>query len=561
MLTNLHIKNLALIREVDIDFTPGLNILTGETGAGKSILVDSIGLALGSRIQREMVPREGTALSELIFSVHGQASLAGLKEQKIELEDDQLIISRKMTDGRSTIRIGGETRTASDARKCAEYLIDIHGQSEHQKLLRPEYQLALLDAYGREEISSAREKVAASYAEWKKVKKALGTEDYSEAERMQRMSFLAFEIQEIEDAELTPGEDEKVEQTYQKLVHAKKIAEAVESAHEITGYDQPDSAGEGIGRALKLLESVSAYDDMLGTFSSQLEEIDSLLNDFNRSLADYADDLSFEQESFESVEERLNTMNRLKQKYGRTIEDILAGLAERKEELTHLQNYEEERQSLTKELGKKEQILREDCETLSAIRKKYAEKFTEDVTHQLLDLNFAKVDFKVEISRTETISAGGYDRADYMISTNPGMPRNLLSKVVSGGELSRIMLGIRTMFADYDATETLIFDEIDTGISGRTAQKVAEKLAQLARHHQVLCITHLPQIAAMADSHYCITKSLSDSSAITQVERLDDKASVMELARMLGGAEITENTVKSAQEMKELCRHYKQNEL
>ena len=561
MLTNLHVKHLALIREVDIDFTPGLNILTGETGAGKSILVDSIGLALGSRVQRDMVPREGTALSELTFSVGEGQAMEGLRALDMNFEDGELIISRKMTDGRSSIRIGGETRTAADARKCAEFLIDIHGQSEHQKLLRPEYQLALLDSYGRDEISGAKQETAGAYAAWLGVKKSLGNEEYTEEERRERMSFLSFEIQEIENAQLVPGEDVKAEQTYQKLVHARKIAEAVEAAHQITGYDRTDSAGEGIGRALKLLESVSAYDSALEESVSQLEEVDSLLNDFNRSLSAYAEDLSFAQDSFDSVEERLNTINHLKQKYGKTIESVLEGLKRKKEELSHLQNYEEERESLKHELQEREVVLHKKCQVLTDLRKKYAARFAEDVAQQLKDLNFAHVEFSVDVRRAEAVGAGGWDRVDYLISTNPGMPKNLLSKVVSGGELSRIMLGIRTMFADYDATETLIFDEIDTGISGRTAQKVAEKLAQLSRHHQVLCITHLPQIAAMADSHYCITKSLSDTSAITNVELLDEKTSVLELARMLGGAEITENTVKSAQEMKELCRHYKQNEL
>ncbi|MEE3420090.1 MAG: DNA repair protein RecN [Lachnospiraceae bacterium] len=561
MLRNLHVKNLALIREVDIDFTPGLNILTGETGAGKSILVDSIGLALGSRVQRDMVPKEGSALTELTFSDLGPSAVHGLCALEVEPEDGEVVISRKMTEGRSTLRICGETRSAMDARKCAEYLIDIHGQSEHQKLLRPEYQLDLLDAYGREEIAEAKKATEAAYKAWHDVKKALGNEDMPESQRLERISFLQFEVDEIENAALLPGEDEKTEQTYQKLAHARKIAEAVDAAHEITGYDQPDSAGEGIGRALKLLEGVSSYDEALGAFTDQLSEVDSLLNDFNRSLADYAEDLSFEEESFSKVEERLNTINRMKQKYGRTIDDILAGLDRRREELAHLEHYEEERKTLKASLAEKEAILMRACEALSELRKKYAETFAEEVTAQLMDLNFARVDFEVAVTRTDSVGANGYDRVDYMISTNPGMPKNVLSRVVSGGELSRIMLGIRTMFADDDETGTLIFDEIDTGISGRTAQKVAEKLAQLAQKHQVLCITHLPQIAAMADSHFGISKSLTDSAAITNVERLDEKSSVFELARMLGGAEITENTVKSAQEMKEQCRQYKQNEL
>ncbi len=561
MLRNLHIKNLALIHEIDVDFSDGLNILTGETGAGKSIIIDSISLALGGRVSRDMTHSDAPALAELVFEVSDSAALNALKELDIEAEDGVVVISRKITGTRSTLRINGETRTASDVRSLASYLLDIHGQSEHQKLLRPDMQLSLLDDYGAGQITAARQKTAEAYRKWASVKKALGGDDLSEEERARRISFLEFEISEIEDAALNDGEDEELEQLYRKLLNGRKITEAVEEAHAQTGYEDSSSAGEMIGHALKKLESVSSYDDALADLVSQLSDIDSLLNDFNRALSDYGDGLSFEAESFQETEDRLNLINKLKSKYGSTIEKILAYKDEKQTELDELLSYEETRNRLKKELQTAEDALIRASDELTELRKTLAGDFAEDVTRQLKDLNFARVDFALEFTQNSGFSANGRDTVHYMISTNPGAPRGPLQKVVSGGELSRIMLGIRTMFADSDTTGTLIFDEIDTGISGRTAQKVAEKLAQVSRQHQVLCITHLPQIAAMADSHYGITKSLSDSEAITEISLLDASESVNELARMLGGAEITENTRNSAQEMRELCRQFKQHEL
>ncbi len=561
MLRNLHVKNLALIHEIDVDFAEGLNILTGETGAGKSIIIDSISLALGERVSRDMAHSKDPALSELVFEITDPSTLSELSAFDIQAEDGIVVISRKIVDGRSTIRINGETRTASDVRKIAGYLLDIHGQSEHQKLLRPEIQLSLLDDYGKESILTAKKQVAEKYRIWKNLKESLGTEELSEEERARQIAFLEFEINEIEEASLKVGEDEEVEVLYKKLLNGRKIADAIEEVHSQTGYDSNISAGESIGRALKRLEAVASYDEDLNDLVSQLSDIDSLLNDFNRAVSDYGENLSFESDSFEETEERLNQLNKLKSKYGGSIEAILLYKDRKKEDLSALLDYEERRAKLKKELEAAEDSLKKASVKLSELRKEYAVQFTKDVTAQLLGLNFARVDFALDFKENNTYSANGTDTVTYMISTNPGMERGPLNKVVSGGELSRIMLGIRTMFADADTTDTLIFDEIDTGISGRTAQKVAEKLSAVARHHQVLCITHLPQIAAMADYHYGITKSLSDSEAITEINRLDDRESADELARMLGGAEITENTRNSALEMKEMCRQFKMNDL
>ena len=558
MLRNLHIKNLALIREVDVDFSDGLNIMTGETGAGKSIIVDSIGMALGGRAQRDMSRgSSGPGLVELVFEITDEAVAGVLREHGIEPEDGVILVSRKIAEGRSQCRINGESRTSAEVREIAGLLLDIHGQSEHQKLLRPESQLELLDTFGRDEIAATRETVAADYKTWTGIKRALGGAELTSEERARRASFLEYEIGEIEGADLTEGEDEEIERRYKKLVNAKKIAETVENVHEATGYDAPDSAGEVIGRALKKLEGVSEFDDELHNFYDSLSEIDSLLNDFNRGIAGYAGDLAFEAESFEETEERLNVINRLKAKYGRTVTEVLESLREKKQELMKLEDYEANRERLLREYASARERLQKSSAVLTSLRKKYAAVFVEAASKEFRDLNFARADFGIEFRECGSFSANGCDSIEFTIATNPGDPRKPLRNVVSGGELSRLMLGIRTMFADVDATDTIIFDEVDTGISGRTAQMAAEKMARVARHHQVLCITHLPQIAAMADTHYGITKELTDQEAITNIEALSREESVDELARLIGGASITDNTRASAGEMKEMCDRFK----
>lgn len=560
MLRNLHIKNLALIREVDVDFNPGLNILTGETGAGKSIIIDSIGMALGGKPVRRLIRDDApSGLVELVFEVSNPETEAALAAMDIAAEDGVILISRKMQGNRSTIRINGETRTAADARAVGSLLLDIHGQSEHQKLLRTDHQLDLIDSYGREEIREALLKVRESYKVYAELKKKLGSGEMSEEERNRRMSFLEFEIEDIESAGLKEGEDEELEALYRKMKNARRIVTAVNEAHTLTGYEE--GAGDEIGRAVKELDSVSEYDEEIAGLLNTLSEIDDLLNDFNREVAAYADSLDFEESAFAETEERLDLINRLKAKYGRTISDILMAKEEKEEELSALRDYEEERIRLKKKFARAEEALGEASRELSVLRKRYAEEFSRKVVDQLRELNFAKADFAVHFEETAGYTANGCDAVSFMIATNPGEPRRELSKVVSGGELSRIMLGIKTIFAADDKTETLIFDEVDTGISGRTAQMVAEKMSAIARDRQVLAITHLPQIAAMADTHYAITKELSDSSAITKIEALSEEESVLELARLIGGEKITDNTLKSSREMKEMCRQMKKNVL
>lgn len=562
MLRNLHVKNLALIQEADVDFAEGLNILTGETGAGKSIIIDSITLALGAKMSRDMIRENAPfGLVELLFEITNPVIEKKLEALDIYPEDGVVLISRKITEGRSISKINGETCTVSQVRKAASYLLDIHGQHEHQSLLHKEKQLDILDEFGKEKIASEKEKVAACYKEYASLKHKLTEKTMNEEQRKRQMDFLEFEINEIEQAQIKAGEDEELEKLYKKLINSKKLTESMQEVHTLTGYEAGQSAGEQIGRALRALYSVAEYDEAVASFCDMLADIESLLNDFNRETSGYLSELTFSEEEFQNIEKRLDELNRLKAKYGRTLTDVLQYKEEKQKELDDLLDYENNRIHLQAELDKKEKELKMLSETLSEVRKEYSKKLENEISEQLADLNFLHVDFKICIDRLEQYSGNGYDDVEFMISTNPGEERKALGKVVSGGELSRIMLAIKTLLAKQDETPTLIFDEIDTGISGRTAQKVSEKMSVVGKHHQVLCITHLPQIAAMADVHFGIEKSVKNGNTITTIEPLNEEETIRELARMLGGAQITDRTLESAKEMKDLAQEQKYSRL
>lgn len=553
MLFNIHVKNMALIQEVDIHLGQGLNILTGETGAGKSIIIGSVNVALGAQSFRGFVKDETReALVELIFTVEEEGLRKALEELEVPIEEDQVILTRKLVGGRTISKIGAETVPVSRMKKVAQLLIDIHGQHEHQSLLHKKNHLAILDEFAREKLQSLKEKNKKLYQEYMEKKKALAQMDQDEASRAKEADFLQFEIREIQEAELISGEDEKLERRFQKLSNARSIISAVTECYGLTGYEQ-SGAGELCGRGLRSLGSVLQYDEGLGGLSSQLSDIDNLLNDFNRELSAYMEELSFDEEDFHALEERLDLYNHLKAKYGNTVEKILAYKDEKEERLSVLQDYEAFRQRLIQEtLACKEQLIN-CCETITGMRKRAAKALQSQIRDELIDLNFLDVAFEIQFETLSEPGANGIDEICFQISMNPGQPLQPLQEIASGGELSRIMLAIRTVLADKDATETLIFDEIDVGISGRTAQKVAEKLAVISKSRQVICITHLAQIAAMADSHYVIEKRVEEGNTQTSIRALSHEESTQELARILGGARITETVLESAREMKEMA--------
>ena len=562
MLSSLHVKNLALIQEAEVEFGPGLNILTGETGAGKSILIGSINLALGKKLSREMI-REGAdyALVELVFETENPKVEQALKEMEIESLHGQVLIVRKITGSRSISKINGETCTTAQVRRIASLLLDIHGQHEHQSLLYTDRQLEILDAYGKEEIDPLRARVREAFRQWKELRDSLKEYELDEDARMREISFLEFEIREIDDAQLRDGEDETLEQAYRKMSNARNIVQALAAVRAMTGDGEGQSAGEQIGRAVRELSQIAGMDESLQQMQSSLLTIDDLLNDFNRELAGYMEEFTFSEEEFYETEKRLDEINRLKAKYGDSIPAIRRYQEEKQEKLEKMLHFEEQKEKLQKEEEKARQTLEECSQELSGIRCKYAGCLSKSIEEGLKDLNFLHVIFQIQFGRTAQYTENGFDTIEFRISTNPGEPVKALAKVVSGGELSRIMLAIKTILADRDETESLIFDEIDTGISGRTAQMVSEKMAQIGRRHQVLCITHLPQIAAMADQHFEIRKDVVDQDTVTRIHALDEESSVRELARMLGGAKITDSVLANAEEMKELARVQKNTRL
>lgn len=558
MLQSLHVKNLALIDEAEVDFAEGLNILSGETGAGKSIIIGSINLALGEKVQKEMLRESASdggtepALVELIFSVTDPKQKEQLEQLDVFLEEDEVILSRRITGGRGTAKVNAESVPASKMREIAAVLIDIHGQHEHQSLLSKKKHLDILDEYAREALEEPKKILQENYREYRRLTEEWDSAAVDEEERLREMSFLEYEIHEIEEADLRDGEDEELEADFLRMSNGRKIMEAVGTAYDSTGSGN-ECASELLGRALRELSGVSSYDGKVEDMEQQLLEIDNLLNDFNREIADYLEEAEFDEETFHQTKQRLDEVNRLKAKYGNSISEILQALDEKRERLEKLSDYDLYLKELQENLEKTKKCLEKSCKEVSSIRTEYAKKLTAAVTEALLDLNFLDVQFQMKFERTKDYTARGFDDAEFLISTNPGEPLKPLEKIASGGELSRIMLAVKTVLADQDAVETLIFDEIDSGISGRTAQMVSEKMNLLGRNHQIICITHLPQIAAMADTHYLIEKSVQNKSTVSTIRRLSEQESVDELARMLGGVEITETVRESAREMKELA--------
>ena len=558
MLQNIHVKNMALIDEADVDFGGHLNILTGETGAGKSIIIGSISTALGGKVSRDVIRKDAEyALVELNFKVNSPQILAELEKMEIPVDGDEVVISRRITGSRSVARINGELVSLPVLRQAAAFLIDIHGQHEHQSLLHKDKHLAILDQFSREEMASVKDALKDSYREYMILKKEMDGAITDEGKRLSEISFLQYQIEEIENANLQDGEEEQLDKAFRKMSHARQMMESVAAAHGMTGYEGASSAGDLVGRALRELSSVEKYDEAIGGLISMLTDIDGLLNDFNRELADYESGLTFDESVYHETEDRLNLVQRLKTKYGSSIAEILAHQAECQEELEKLDDYENYLSGLRMKLDQAEKELKDLSDKLTTIRRANAAVLQERIKAALIDLNFLDVRFEIHCEPLGHYTENGQDSIEFMISTNPGETVKPLGKVASGGELSRIMLAVKSVLADADAIETLIFDEIDTGISGRTAQKVSEKMAVIARKHQVICITHLPQIAAMADDHYVIEKSAMEQRTITEIYHLSDDASVGEIARLLGGVEITDAVMQNAREMKNLAQSKK----
>lgn len=547
MLLELHVKNLALIETADVELEDGLNILTGETGAGKSIMIGSVNLALGQKASKEMI-RNGAeyAYVELVFSVDPEKEDALRALDVMPDENGTLIISRKIMPSRSLSRINDEAVTAARLKQVTSLLIDIHGQHEHQSLLHASKHLEILDTYAKSRVQQLKIQTTSLYAEYISLEKQLSQLDTDNESRRREADFLRFEIEEIENAQLKAGEEECLAACCRKYGNARRIMENLSAA-----YRAVDT--EAVGNALHQVCEVAEFDPELKAIQDQLYDAEAVLSDAHHTIGEYLGQLDFDEQAYREAQDRLDLICGLEAKYGAGVEQIEKALEEKKNRLEQLEHFDEYRMQLEQQYQKAEKALEAVSAELSAVRQEEAKKLAEKIRAGLIDLNFLDVRFSMEFRRLSHYTVSGFDEAEFVISTNPGEPERSLGQVASGGELSRIMLAIKTVLADSDDIPTLIFDEIDTGISGRTAQRVAEKLAVIARNHQVICITHLPQIASMADCHFEIKKSTDGASTKTRITRLKENEVVAELARLLGGAQITDAVLQNAREMKELA--------
>lgn len=555
MLKSLTVWNFALLEHVQVEFEPGLNILTGETGAGKSILIDSLGAVLGARMSADMV-RSGCdwLRVEAVFSLEDES--LGLHElltqQAIDDADKELIITRQLTRaGRSTALVNGCHVTLAVLRQIGAYLVDIHGQNENLALLKEENQFHLLDGYDPD-VSEALAAYECVYREWREKKKAYAEKQQASREYAQRLDMLHWQDKEISEANLRPGEDEQLEADIRKLSHAEKIVGSVEESYQLL----EGGGGNGLGvlpalsQVKKDLEEIGRFDDALANAQKMVEEAYISLQEASYELRDYGESVEFSPERLDQLQSRMDVIYRLCKKYGATLEDVLAHQAKVEQELTEIENYDEDIAALEKEIAALEEKLGQKADALTKLRTAAAQDLSAAIEEQLFALGMPKARFHIRVEQAEDYGANGRDDVAMFFSANPGEAEKPLQKVASGGELSRIALAIKTVASSRDSSvPSMVFDEIDTGIGGRTAQMVAERIALVAQYKQVLCITHLPQIACMADAHLYISKRTVEGTTATQIRPLSERERISEIARMASGADMTTASLDNAREM------------
>ncbi|MCR5202232.1 MAG: DNA repair protein RecN [Lachnospiraceae bacterium] len=553
MLYNLHVKDLAIIDEIEVNFDEGLNVLTGETGAGKSIIIGSVQLALGDRVPKGII-RDGAecGLVELIFSIENKLTLEVLKKNGISVEDNEVMLQRKIYANRTVNRINGETVTAKVLKEVSETLIDIHGQHEHQSLMNNNKHREILDVFAGEELEKLKAKLAEVYDSYKNIKKELDDNDLSPSELERELSFNEFELNEIEKANVKHGEEEELQTRYKKLMKADKLRDSLSKAYSLVGGAK--GAGEMVSEAVVSVREEADNDETLATLLEEISQAEIMLEEFLSDAGNYLSQLDLDEGLLDKTLERLNTVKSIKSKYGNTVEEVNAYKEELINKVEKLKNAEKNNEHLKEELKKKAEEMKALAEEISEKRLSVRDAFDKAITEELKNLNFANINFKTEINKAKSITKDGMDEVYFMVSLNKGSSLKPLKDAASGGELSRIMLGLRSLFAREEDIPTLIFDEIDTGISGRTAQKVAEKMKKISARHQVICISHLAQIAAMADNHYLIEKSDEKDVTVTSIKRLNEEEEINEIARILGGVSITDAVIKSAREMKQMAK-------
>ena len=555
MLNQLSIRNVAVIDKLDINLHDGVSVLTGETGAGKSIIIDSINMILGDRANKELV-RYGTdkAVVQAVFDAP-KSVINILEENDIDVEDETVIITRQVTkEGKSAARINGMVVTLNILREISDRLINIHGQHDNQALLTPIRHITFLDAYADNEEYINRYKDILSKK--REIEKKISSLEMDEQEKMQRIDLLEYQVTEIKKASLEKGEEDDLREQRDIYTNAEQITKSVNEAYmNLYEGDEIQSAYDGISIAVNEIFQISDLNPQLKSIYDTLNEIMYSLEDTAHEIKEFVETVEFDEQTLNEIEERLDLISRLKRKYGNSIEEILEYLKKAESELNDIKLSDERTNELKEELKNITKELKEKGNVLTQRRENAAKVLEENIEKSLHELNMEKSKFKVNIENDGTFYDNGMDKVEFLISTNPGEPLKPLVKIASGGELSRVMLAIKSILADSDGVDTMIFDEIDTGVSGKAAMSIAKKLAVIAKNKQVICITHLPQLTAMADNHYLIQKNTDGELASTTLKELDEEGRELELARIIDGGEVTELALSHAKQMLENAKN------
>ncbi|KNF07411.1 DNA repair protein RecN [Gottschalkia purinilytica] len=563
MLLELNIENFAIIDKVSISFTKGLNIITGETGTGKSIIVDAIALVLGSRADKDYI-RSGAekAVIEAIFCLEQISILKNTFEQYgIPLEEDNLIlISREVhVNGRSISRINGRAVTLSMLTEVTNKIINIQSQHENQSLLSKERQLELIDLLGKDVIDEVRKKVRLEYRNLSLLKNKLNRLYQNEMERQREIDLLKFQIEEIDEADLKPNEEENIVNEYNMLSNSEEISNTMINVLQELISDSYGSKGivDRLTNLFMMLDKLEKYDKNIKSYAEIIEGVTYQIQDVARDIRKYESNIDYDHEKLIVLEKKLDLINRLKRKYGTTVEEILSYRDSINDRLQTILNLDEEIKKLKTEIIEMEKVLNDYCKQLTSERQKICKDLEKQIIKEFEELNMGETIFKANINKLDYFTDNGVDEIEFYISTNPGQPLKSLSKIASGGEMSRILLAFKSILAEIDSIPSLIFDEIDTGISGRTAQIVGEKILKISKTHQIICITHLPQIAAMADTHFLITKNISENNTSTSIKKINMEERVEEISRLIGGVSLTTTTKQHAKEMISLSQKIK----
>ena len=559
MLKTLSIWNFALIEHIQIEFNRGLNILTGETGAGKSILLGALGMVIGHRSNLDVIRSNADFMRvEAVFSITNEQAIKDfLLKNNILIEDDTLIITRQiLASGRNIIQINNCHTTLAILRQLGEMLVDIHGQHANQALLKPQKQLNLIDEYDNGAINRQKAVYAQIYYHWLELKEKLAKSKTNTQEMAQRLDMLNWQINEIQNAKLEVDEDTKLEEQIKVLANAEKISLLSQNAYNLL-YEGGNILSS-LAQLRKDTESLAHYDENMAKVHQSVEDAYFQLQDSADEIRDFGEKIDYSPQKLDAMQSRMEEINKLRRKYGSSIEEILAYCEKAKDELSYIENYDANLAQLEQEVADLTQELKQEAATLHKLREQSATKLTDDIITELKSLSMPDARMKVNLWLNDDFSENGADDVEFLFSANLGEDMKLLQKIVSGGELSRIALAIKTITAQKDDVELMVFDEVDSGVGGKTAQMMAEKITRISRYRQVICITHLPQIAAMADAHFYIHKETKDNKTFTNITEIDYGARLAEIARMASGTELTQASMENAEEMLANARHKKE---